>query len=73
MASATMAKLAETLSSHLDRPVKDRTQLGGVYSLSLEWEPDGAKPWDDAQLGPSIFTTVEEQLGLKLQREKRTA
>jgi len=43
--------------------------LDGSYSLSLEWEPDDAKPRSDGPLGPSIFAAVEEQLGLKLQRE----
>jgi uncharacterized protein (TIGR03435 family) len=69
MASTTMARFAETLSANLDRPVKDKTQLDGAYSLSLEWDPEGAKPAGDAPLGPSIFAAVQEQLGLKLQRE----
>jgi uncharacterized protein (TIGR03435 family) len=69
MASTTMARFAETLSSSLDRPVKDKTQLEGAYSFWLEWDPDGAKPAGDAPFGPSIFAAVEEQLGLKLQRE----
>lgn len=67
MASTTLTRFAET--PHLDRPVKDRTHLDGMYSLSLEWAPDDAKPKGDAPLGPSIFAAVEEQLGLKLQRE----
>jgi uncharacterized protein (TIGR03435 family) len=66
---ATLARLADVLSSHLDRPVKDKTQLDGLYSFTLTWEPDGAKAMSDAVLGPSIFAAVEEQLGLKLQRE----
>ncbi|MDR3700648.1 MAG: TIGR03435 family protein [Candidatus Sulfopaludibacter sp.] len=69
MASATMAGFATWLSSNLDRPVKDKTQLDGIYSFSLTWEPDDAKPRGDAPLGPSLFAAVEEQLGLKLQRE----
>jgi uncharacterized protein (TIGR03435 family) len=69
LASATVAKFAQSLSSNLDRSVKDKTGLDGLYSFSLSWEPDGAKPVGDAPLGPSIFAAVEEQLGLKLQRE----
>jgi len=71
MASTTMAKFTAWLSSNLDRPVKDKTQLDGVYSLSLAWEPDDAKPRGDAPLGPSLPAAVEEQLGLKLQRENQ--
>ena len=69
MASTTMARFAETLSSNLNRPVKDKTQLEGAYSFWLEWDPESAKPAGDAPLGPSIFAAVQEQLGLKLQRE----
>jgi uncharacterized protein (TIGR03435 family) len=69
MASTTMAKLTAWLSSNLDRPVKDKTQLDGLYSFSLTWEPDGARPRGDEPLGPSLVAAVEEQLGLKLQRE----
>jgi len=56
--------------------VLDRTGLSGNYDFSLEWMPDqlpsanqplGAdvKPVDSN--GPSIFTALPEQLGLKLQ------
>jgi uncharacterized protein (TIGR03435 family) len=60
---------ADTLSSYLDRPVKDKTHLDGAYSLSLEWEPAGTKPRGDDPSGPSIFAAIEEPLGLKLQHE----
>jgi uncharacterized protein (TIGR03435 family) len=58
MASTTMARFAEALSSYLDRPVKDNTQLDRSFSLSLEWDPEGAKPAGDAPLGPPIFAAV---------------
>lgn len=67
LARATMGKLAETLSSHVDHTVIDKTHLDGVYSFDLKWNPEGAMQPGDAP-GPSIFTAVEEQLGLKLQR-----
>jgi len=70
LASATTAKLAEVLSSHLDRPVRDQTRLDGLYSCTLRWHTDGAALRDDTPLGPSIFVAVEEQLGLKLQGAK---
>jgi uncharacterized protein (TIGR03435 family) len=74
LASATVAKLAEMLSSHLGRPVIDMTGLEGVYSFTLSWVPDELHPMggrggggamDDAPSGPSIFAAVQEQLGLK--------
>ena len=69
---ATVAGFATTLSSYLDRPVKDETNLEGFYSFSLWWTPDAKVKSEgtevlDAPLGPTIFTAVEEQLGLKLQ------
>jgi uncharacterized protein (TIGR03435 family) len=70
---ASMAQLAVTLSdvrlngqAILDRPVLDRTGLTGVYDFTLEWTPDSTA--DGA--GPSLFTAVEEQLGLKLEVKK---
>jgi uncharacterized protein (TIGR03435 family) len=70
LANATAEKFAEVLSSNLDLPVKDRTQLGGFYAFTLKWVPDGSESTADPQSGPSIFAAVEEQLGLKLHRAK---
>jgi uncharacterized protein (TIGR03435 family) len=72
----SMAGLADQLARELERPVVDKTGLTAVYDLKLEWTPDdqpagksdgapGAPP-----LGPSIFTALQEQLGLKLQTQK---
>ena len=65
---ATMARFAEVLSSHLDRPVRDQTHVDGEYAFSLRWFPEDNRQSGDAPLGPSIFAALEEQLGLKLQR-----
>jgi uncharacterized protein (TIGR03435 family) len=63
---ATMARLASELS-FVGRQVIDRTVLAGAFDVDLEWTPDppGAAPSPDA--GPSIFTAILEQLGLKLE------
>ncbi len=53
-----LSGLTENLSEALDRMVIDKTGLTGLFDVHLEWA-------DDA--GPSIFTAVEEQLGLKLE------
>ena len=50
-------------SPYIGRPVVDRTGLSGRYNLRLSWTPD-------ADGGPSVFTVIQEQLGLKLQPEK---
>ncbi len=63
---ATMSRLAGELS-FVGRQVIDRTGLTGSFDIDLEWTPDapGAAPSPDA--GPSIFTAIQEQLGLKLE------
>jgi uncharacterized protein (TIGR03435 family) len=74
--AATMAMLANTLSNATGRPVIDKTGLTGKYDYILEWAPDGgAAPGPDAAQpvdspGPTIFTALQEQLGLKLESSK---
>jgi uncharacterized protein (TIGR03435 family) len=65
---ATIATLANGLTTDAGRPVIDKTGLTGSYSFSLEWTVDGTPA--DVATGPSIFTAVEEQLGLKLESSK---
>jgi uncharacterized protein (TIGR03435 family) len=55
----------------------DKTRLKGRYDFTLEWEPDDAPPMagSDNGLPPdpgnaSIFTALQEQLGLKLEPQK---
>lgn len=69
----TVALLAEQLSRTLGRVVVDKTGLDGRYELSLKWAPNDAPAGADtapADMGPSIFTAIQEQLGLKLESEK---
>jgi len=56
----TMPALAAILSNYTDRPVVDRTGLDGPYGITLNF----SRTDSDGQ--PSIFTAVQEQLGLKL-------
>ena len=65
---ATMADLAAGLADAVGRTVIDKTGLKGTSDFTLKWTDDAA----DAPAGPvlSVFTAVQEQLGLKLQAGK---
>jgi uncharacterized protein (TIGR03435 family) len=68
---ATMSMLASTLSRPLQRKVIDETGLKGSYSFELLFVPErkpgapGAETAPESD-GPSIFTALQEQLGLSL-------
>lgn len=74
MGGSPMAMFADALSRRLGRPVADRTGLTGTWDLTLTHGveasqippqlPPGTPPPDPD--GPSIFTALQEQLGLKL-------
>ncbi len=61
------ADLAGNLSNWAGRLVVDRTGLTERYDGELSWTPDDAPPGVVDPNAPSLFTAVEEQLGLKLQ------
>jgi uncharacterized protein (TIGR03435 family) len=52
------------LSNATGRTVVDKTGLTGWYDIDLKWTPDDQQGTPDA--GPTLFTALEEQLGLKL-------
>ena len=65
-----IASLANALSSLLNRPVIDRTALAGRFDLLVEYSaPDIPDPTDAADR-VSLFTALQEQLGLRLQPEE---
>jgi uncharacterized protein (TIGR03435 family) len=64
-----MSSLAFTLSGQAQRIVVDKTGLLGKYDFKLDWTPDDTGPVQDGA-PPSIFTALQEQLGLKLQPGK---
>ena len=66
---ADLETLAYSLSGEVGRIVLDETGLTGKYDLTLKWTPDEERGAVDA--GPSIFTAVQEQLGLKLEPTTR--
>jgi len=70
-----LLNVAEILSRHLNQPVLNMTGLQGVYDFTLEWGPEpkggAAAAGEPArELGPSLFTALQEQLGLKLEPRK---
>jgi len=83
---APTGALASYLSRLLGRNVLDKTELKGNYDFTLQWPTIGKtslfeKETVDGQSGansesspeasdPSIFTAIEEQLGLKLEPQK---
>ena len=68
-----LSVLAVNLTNMVGRPVVDRTGLTGRYDYRLKYAPEqlnaGDKPETD-ESGPSIFTALQEQLGLKLEPTK---
>lgn len=72
----TMADLTGPLQSMLGRPVVDRTGLTKPYDLDLQWAATELHADDTGSISPgppdapSLFTALEEQLGLKLVSRK---
>ena len=81
-----IANLVRHLSLQLGRTVIDKTGLAGKYDFTLKWTPDeirssmfkgpesgppgpASTAFSDSS-GPSLFTALEEQLGLKLESQK---
>jgi bla regulator protein BlaR1 len=78
--AAPVPLLVNFLSQQLGQSVVDKTGLTGRYDFTLKWTPDpgtaaGPRAGDDTApppdtSGPSIFTAVQTDLGLKLQSAK---
>jgi uncharacterized protein (TIGR03435 family) len=73
--AVTMSALAGVLGSFVGRPVVDRTGMDGAFDVNLEFSPEsranfvppdpGAPPPPPGD-GPSLFTALQEQAGLRL-------
>jgi uncharacterized protein (TIGR03435 family) len=69
----SMAEFALIMKFYLDRPVVDQTGLPGRYDFQLKWTFDESKAPTDGTAAPSVFTAVQDQLGLKLDAVKAPA
>jgi bla regulator protein blaR1 len=63
----SMTALADILALDLKLPVNDETGLQGEFAFTLEWTRGLSESDDGPSSKPSLFTAVQEQLGLKLQ------
>jgi len=72
----TMDRFAEVLSRQMDLPVLNQTRLAGSFDLKLEWTPETGRPVRDGtgdatmETGISIFTAIQQELGLRLRARK---
>jgi uncharacterized protein (TIGR03435 family) len=73
MTNATIGDLALVMKFMMDRPVVDQTQLPGRYDFRLKWTFDETRAPTDGSAAPSVFTAIEEQMGLKLDAVKAPA
>ena len=82
---ATMESLAHAIAQQLGSTVVDKTGLTGSYDYTLKWAPENGTAMMTPAAGPgapaggeqaqassepSLFTAVQEQLGLKLVSQK---
>jgi bla regulator protein blaR1 len=79
--SVGMDQIAHLFTQQTGRTVVDNTGLKGNYDFTLHWTPDQSAPalngpgggpdsTTSSESGPSIFTAIQEQLGLKLESQK---
>jgi uncharacterized protein (TIGR03435 family) len=81
LGGATLFQFANSLSRLVGRPVVDQTGLAGNFDITLTWTPaplsppptDATNARPGESNGPSIFTAVQEQLGLKLASQRGQA
>lgn len=64
LSDTPIGTICDTLSRVVGRPVVDKTGIEGRFDFTLTWGPD--------ETGPSTFTTLQEQRGLKLVPSKTT-
>lgn len=66
LTNTAMDGLAERLARVTNQPVVNHTGIEGVFNMKLAWTPDGETPKGPGS-PPSLFTAIQEQLGLRLE------
>jgi uncharacterized protein (TIGR03435 family) len=69
----TMQRFADFLARTLNSPVVDKTEAAGVFDFSLTFSRDDLRPGSERSpdnSAPSIYTALQEQLGLRLLSQK---
>jgi uncharacterized protein (TIGR03435 family) len=73
----SLSNLSSMLQSYAGRPIIDKTGLDGQFDVSLQFTPEtlsaapaAGNPSPPDPSGASLFTAVQEQLGLKLEPAK---
>src|SRR6185312_1666205 len=68
--NGSIADIALVLKFYTDRPLVDQTGLKGRYDFQLAWTFDETRAPTDGSAAPSLFTAVQEDMGLKLEPVK---
>jgi len=72
--ACSMSRLALKLADILGAPVSDMTNASGNFDFALRWVPDDLQAKSggssDVPAGPTLFTALQEQLGVKLEARK---
>jgi uncharacterized protein (TIGR03435 family) len=70
----TLQKLTDLLSKITGQPVVNETSTPGAFTFALEWSPDETQRQRDPDApptsGPTLFSALQDQLGLKLEGRK---
>jgi len=82
--AVSVSTFLTTLQSWAGRPVADKTNFKGLFDVLFQFSPEqgaslttadgtpGGTPLSSDPSGPSIFTAIEQELGLKLESSKGT-
>jgi uncharacterized protein (TIGR03435 family) len=64
-----MSRVAGSLATYFRRPVVDRTGLTGFFDVQIDLPPlqPATSPDGGPESGPSPFTVLQEQLGLRVE------
>lgn len=66
MTDGKVSDIANAVAQIVEREVIDKTELTGRYDATLHWAPEHPSTTATGETGPSIYTALQEQLGLKL-------